>query len=341
MNGNIVQRDEPDEQQLAGIIRRAGPRGQPGMAARDAVRDAVHAEWRAVVAARRRRQRTRWSLAAAAAAAAMAVWIGIPRVQAPAAAIAAVTRVAGPVTIDNGSWLRRAAPAVVGAALAAGTELRSAPGGRLALQIGATSVRLDGDSAVTMLAADRIALERGAVYVDSGAGRTGEAALVIETPLGAVEHLGTQYEARLAQDTLRVMVREGGVRIERDGAAIETQAGEQLTLDRAGDVHRRPIGRDDAAWAWAAQVAPAFNIENRPLPEFLGWVSRETGRSIAFASAAAEQAAGAVVLRGSVAGLTPAEALAAVLATTELDYRDTQPGPILIDIRQISQRGER
>jgi ferric-dicitrate binding protein FerR (iron transport regulator) len=323
-----------DEQELADVVRLGGPRPQPRREARDAVRNAVESEWRAVVAARRRvRRRTSWSLAAAAAVAGLAVWLGAPLMQPTVAAVATVARVTGPVTVEDGAWLARPAPASVGATIGLGAKLRSGPNGRLALQVGTASVRLDADSVATLVAADRIALSRGAIYVDSGANGADSAALVVETPLGAVEHVGTQYETRLAEDVLRVMVREGRVRLARDGAVLETPAGEQLTVNRAGDARRQNIGPRDAAWSWVEQVAPAFDIDNRPLPEFLGWVSRETGREIEFASADAQRAAAAVVLRGSVAELSPTQALAAVVATTSLVLGETPDGGILIATR--------
>ncbi len=102
---------------------------------------------------------------------------------------------------------------------------------------------------------------------------------------------------------------------------------------RGGDVQRQAIDGADGAWAWVGEIAPAFDIENRPLPEFLRWVSRETGREIVFASPGAEQAARAVVLRGSVTGLAPAQAMAAVLATTDLGYSETA-GRFVIDLKQ-------
>jgi ferric-dicitrate binding protein FerR (iron transport regulator) len=333
MNDRTLRERDADEQRLAEIIRRAGARVQPDDAAREAVRGAVHAEWRAVVAERQRQRTWRWSLAAAAVVAALGVWVGAPLVQPPGAVMASVTRVNGPVAIGSGAWLSESVPAAAGAALTAGTELRSGAGGRVALAIGGASVRLDQDSTIRLAAADRIVLRRGAVYVDTGAQGEGVAPLRVETPLGMVEHLGTQYETRLLDGTVRLMVREGKVRLRGDAGEIDTVAGERVTLRRDGEVRRAAVSSADEAWAWAGEVAPAFDIENRSLPEFLRWVSRETGRDVGFVSAAAEQAAAGVVLRGSVAGLAPERALAAVLATTDLGYSEAAGG-FQIDLKQ-------
>ena len=40
---------------------------------------------------------------------------------------------------------------------------------------------------------------------------------------------------------------------------------------------------------WVVGIAPAFDIEGRPLADFLGWVSRETGWSLDFPSRELEE----------------------------------------------------
>lgn len=53
--------------------------------------------------------------------------------------------------------------------------------------------------------------------------------------------------------------------------------------------------------------------------EFLTWVGRETGREVVFATPESAAEADRAVLSGSVAGLRPAQALSAVLPTTNLE----------------------
>lgn len=334
MSDRTLQKDDADEQRMAELIRNAGARVQPDAATREAVRAAVHAEWRAVVATRRRDHQRRWgwSLAAAAVVAAAALWLVVPQLMPAGAMLAEVTRVSGPVRIRAAGLLRSTTDAEAGASLGVGAELRTAAGGRAALRMGAASVRLDEGSVVVLAAADRLVLREGAVYVDTG--EDGADPLRVETPLGTVEHLGTQYETRIAADTLRVSVREGRVRLRGEGQEIDSVAGQRVTLQQGGVVRRQAIERNAADWAWAGEIAPAFDIENRSLAEFLRWVSRETGLQLAYASAQVEQTAGTVVLRGSIEGLTPAQALAAVLATTTLQSRQGANNTLLIDSKK-------
>ena len=99
------------------------------------------------------------------------------------------------------------------------------------------------------------------------------------------------------------------------------------------------MDRRDPRWNWIADVTPPYAIEDRRLAEFLAWVCRETGRELAFATPEAEAAAQSIILRGSVAGLSPDEALAAVMATTNLTYTDDN-GRLIVQpaVRQAATR---
>jgi hypothetical protein len=56
-------------------------------------------------------------------------------------------------------------------------------------------------------------------------------------------------------------------------------------------------------WLWAASIAPALQIENRPLAEFLSWLSREQGWQLRFASDELQEQATQIRLHGSLDGL--------------------------------------
>jgi hypothetical protein len=70
-------------------------------------------------------------------------------------------------------------------------------------------------------------------------------------------------------------------------------------------------------------VVPQFDIADRSLDAFLHWAARETGRKLTYVDTAAQTAAERVKLRGSIAGLSPDVALAAVLSTTQLRRIET------------------
>ena len=74
-------------------------------------------------------------------------------------------------------------------------------------------------------------------------------------------------------------------------------------------------------WAWAEQIAPEFALEGRSLRTFLDWAARETGFTMRLASPDLARSADGIWLHGSAAGLTPSQALEAVLPTCGLALR--------------------
>jgi ferric-dicitrate binding protein FerR (iron transport regulator) len=105
-----------------------------------------------------------------------------------------------------------------------------------------------------------------------------------------------------------VQVREGRVVLAAPGAAAGPATADLAAGDVAdvsgGALHLRhgepPHG---AEWEWAATTAPAFDIENRPLSEFLAWLAREHGWQLRFADAGTQSRAQSIRLHGSMSGL--------------------------------------
>lgn len=304
---------------LAALIRAAGPLAQPSAAVASAVRAAVVSEWRTMVSARRRRRRLAgWAAAAGIGVAALALWTARPLHPTAGGPLATLARVEGPVEYRGGSgtdW-SSATPSV---ALQPGDAVRTGSAGRVALTLAnGLDVRLDSATQLALVDAGHVTLERGALYLDSGSAagsRRGD--LEVSTPLGDISHLGTQYEARLDDGVLRVAVREGRVKIGVNGAAVVANAGEMIRVADTG-VSRTAVARNSGEWDWVSTVTPPFPIEGKSLAEFLAWAGRETGRSIEYASPQVAREARGIVLRGSVAGLTPDQAISAVLSTTPL-----------------------
>lgn len=316
-----------DEDELGRILRAAGPRPVPGAEATAVVRAAVQAEWLAVVADRERQRRPAAWFAAAAAVGALAVgwWLTGSEPPVQAVQFAAVAHSAGMVErrTDGGDWQ----PVAAGMLVSAGDRLRTGADGRVALAVdGGPSLRLDRGTEVAVADATHLTLSRGATYVDShGSPRE----LVVETSYGVVTHVGTRYQARVVDDGLAVAVRDGQVRIARDGDTQRVQGGERLVLSAAGAATRTPLAPYATDWAWAETIVPPPAIDGMTLHEFVEWAARETGRVPVFATPAAEQAARGTVLHGSVTGLTPQQALDAMLRTTRLAH-DIDGGSVIL-----------
>jgi hypothetical protein len=106
--------------------------------------------------------------------------------------------------------------------------------------------------------------------------------------------------------------------LSRDGSAEAARVGERLIATSQDAVRREPIATFGAEWEWAERLAPPFDIDGRTVAEFLEWFATQTGRTVVYADAAAEQAA-REVLTGSI-DLEPLQKLSAVEVLTDLTF---------------------
>ncbi len=316
--------DGPEDAAIVELLRSVGKRDEPPADFSRELRATLHAEWQATLS-KRTSSRRQWQFLGAAVAAVAVIGIGINVwLSAPTGEpVARIAQVSGEATWASESRVAAQQP------VKAGDRLTTA-GGRAAIAFNTgISLRLDSNTEVLVDSAEHVTVTRGAVYVDAGKGNTADRPLVLATPYGDVRHLGTQYEVRVLDDALRVSVREGRIELRRTDGSLQGAAGEQLIVSASGNVDRQPLAADAAEWEWAAAIAPSFEVDERPLVEFLVWAGRESGRDIVFASPASQAAASQVILRGSVEGLSPDQAIDAVLATTTLQA-ERAPGRVTI-----------
>jgi ferric-dicitrate binding protein FerR (iron transport regulator) len=286
------------------------PRAAPPAADEAETRSALFAEWDALTGRRVRFRRVGAAVAAAVVIAGFAALV-LRTGTAPAAVVASVERVRGDVEVG-------------GVALAIGSRIPSAAridthSGQVALRLeGGGSLRLAPQTELTFKGPGLATLDAGTVYFDSE--DAAAARLEVRTALGTLRDVGTQFVARLVGDRLEVGVRDGRLAIARAGDSIDVRAGERVSVATAAIAPRREaIASFGTDWDWAERLAPPFAIDGRPLIDFLRWVEAQTGRTLVFADAASEQAARDTVLSGSI-DLEPLQKLAAVIATTDLDY---------------------
>jgi hypothetical protein len=315
---------EADDFRIGELLKLAGRRPMPAPGHAEAARAAARAEWVRVVE-RRAWRVSLWRLSAAAlvtAASAVAIWVrvGPPPSVAPVGPIATVQTVIGTMfvtSIDEG----RRSVVDAGTPLRPGDRIETANRARAAFALDANvSVRLDQSSSVVLESSDRLSLERGALYVDARVAPRG-IGVRVDTPFGTVRHVGTQFEARLRDGALRIRVREGTVAIEQGTLRWTTRAGERLVVVRDRPPEREPIETFGQDWAWIEALAQPFTLESATVPEFLNWAARELGLRWEYENSTVGRRADRIVLHGSVEGLHPEEALAAVLPTCGLTSR--------------------
>ena len=309
-NDNAKPSDTETERAMQSLFAHVRPRDIPPAAYEEEIRRALFAEWDAVTG---RRVFLRRAVAATGVAALLLVTFAALLLRtsvAPAALVASVERVRGDAQVG-------------GASLAIGAGVQSAMridtrSGQVALRLAdGGSMRLAPQTRITFAAAGRATLDAGTLYFDS---ENSAAAVEVRTPLGVVRDRGTQFVVRLAGERLDVAVRDGRVAIERGSGAVDVASGERVSVTSGASAPRRErtasFGGD---WDWAERLAPPFDIDGRPLIDFLRWVEAQTGRTLEFADAKSEQAARDTVLMGSI-DLEPLPMLTSVLALTDLGY---------------------
>lgn len=322
-----------NEATMARLLRLAGPRPRIPREIESRVYERVKREWKAGTeqpeSARvyRRVQREwkrtpqatgsrRWLLPlAVAASVVLAVTVVLRPAPPPAAAIplASVVKVIGDHDV-------RGLPSL-GDTVLPGDTLTTSEGEGISLLLARNeSLRLDENTTVVFTARDRLRLVRGRLYADTGQFVYRDAGIIVETSMGSVADVGTQFAVSVDSDLLDVAVREGRVGIINSEEFVAV-AGERMTLTRGDGAVFDALSPHDAYWDWASALAPAYDIENRSLLEFLRWAARETGRELVFEDADLRMSAMRTDLHGPISDLEPLEALESVLTTTTFAYR--------------------
>ncbi len=224
--------------------------------------------------------------------------------------------------------------------LRAGTRLRTGSTGFALLVIGSTGVRVGPWTVVELTRAGHVKLERGRLYVDSGALEREAGSLVIDSVHGRVTHGRARYQLRLDPMALSVDVRDGCVWIERGAAPRQSlERGEGVDLFKNGAARRVAVAPCGARWAWTCTLVPELAIHGRPLSAFLDWYSAQTGLSVTLGDQVTRELLDRTLLYGNIKGLAPADALAVVAHMTQLDFTVHRTGELTIERREMAETG--
>lgn len=214
-------------------------------------------------------------------------------------------------------WLSQA-----GTELFAGQTLETGKEHGLGLRLAdGQSLRLDTNSRLRLNKVGAFVLERGAVYFDSN--HADADPISIETAFGTARDIGTQFEVRVLDESLRLRVREGQVQLRRKeflAEKLHAERGDVLTLNTNGAVNRDTVKPFDESWRWAEQLAPTFELEGQSLDRFLRWISRENGWQLSYRRDALKAYARNNILHGSIADMSSDDALEAVSLSGGIEY---------------------
>ncbi|MGB5579250.1 MAG: FecR family protein [Woeseia sp.] len=329
-----------NEQMLEEILQHAEPRPRPADAAAASAYEALHKEWRGVTRARSRQRRAAFlGVAASLVVAAVAGTQWFESVPAPAEFLQIdVLRASGSEVHHNEAQHSAAQLVSAGLNLQHGDELATSQGTRLALRWDSGSLRLNENTRVRFDNAETLSLLSGQLYFDStpfDAGNTAPGRIAINTALGRVSHLGTQFQVGMLADELSVSVREGQVHIAGERIDVTLVKGEGMALATDGHFERHPVAGYDSAWQWAADIAPEQELGGHTTAEVLQWVARETGREVRFRTEAARAMANSEP-RG-ISSLAPLSALRTIPFMTSLQY-SLSDGYIIVDIADSQDR---
>jgi len=321
MNRMNQEQDLRSERALEELLGKAEPRPMPPQQDEEIVRQAVRDEWDRVSTRRIRTRRvTQFALAASVL---LAVFASLNALRGPfdgnrLEQVASIEKQFGVITIMSD-----------GEAVQTGME----SGLTLAWNDGG-SLRLDQNTHLEFVSGTELYLQSGRIYFDSMPSGVpivitdpDTAKLTIRTDAGTVRHYGTQFITQVNGDELSVLVREGRVSIE--GARVKETAsvGERLTLSRNGQATVDAIELTGGDWRWIEKTSPSLTLDNRPIFEFLTWVSRETGQPLRM-SASVKETVNTETLTG-VYDMEPSTALNTYMQTTGLTWK-IEDGVIVI-----------
>ncbi len=308
-------KDESDEHDIGRLLRAAGHREHLPEALKQRWEQGFREQLQAR-ASRRQRRRRSLATALAAGVAALAVALYLARdAAAPAPALVRVVTVSGELTGSDG---RRLAP---GTDLQPGERLATGPAGRAALSWAGYDLRLNLDTRLELREAG-VLLRSGEIYVSDTAGGIKRRRLTVHTAHGAIRDIGTQFAVVVDSRATVARVRRGVIELSTAGsthrAAASAGLAGQLTVNRHQRVSSASAPASGDSWRWIYAADPGFALEGRSALDFLSWSAGESGLELVFTSPAARRHAAQAILHGSLAGLDPEQAVAPVLAATDL-----------------------
>lgn len=225
------------------------------------------------------------------------------------------------------------------------SRIRTDANAFIALRYQNAIVRLNEKTEV-ILTRRNIALLHGEIYIDNSSVNSEKeiesdesrlpGGVIIETPLGVVRDIGTQFRVSYRESELTTTVRQGAVelstdkQVQRAFATTEVASGLSVTSNNA--IKRFTQKKRGGDWDWIHEVSLPFVLEGSTAREFLLWASSETGLDLVFASATVREESDKTVLHGELPTLPIDETIELVMAATQLQF--TQNGNTLhVDIR--------
>jgi hypothetical protein len=215
--------------------------------------------------------------------------------------------------------------------LNSGDYIRTTSNNRILVELNnGNTFRLDENSFIKIISEDKIELIRGQIYVESNENNT-DNNLIIDTSMGSVRHIGTQYNIELKPESINISVRKGIVLVHKSDLTKEIKKGYVVSINNNGNYQQSPINSYDSKWQWTQNITKYYNIQDKTIYQYLNWVSNETGYSIIWDSNKSEKQSKKITLSGSIKGMKPIESLEVILPTTDFKYNISHSAIHILD----------
>jgi hypothetical protein len=322
------------------LLEKAAPRPAPPSEDERVVREAVMAEWQSVAGkVKLRRHLTQFAIAATIVLGVAISFNALQVDNVQPVQVATIEKNHGAIYLVGEQSLMQEASDL--SSVYVGQIIETGNDAAISLQWGnGGSLRIDKNTRIEFSGDESVFLKSGQVYFDSQpatmAAITGSG-LEINTDHGLVKHLGTQYMTTVDARDLVVRVRKGQVSV--DGTYVEQSvavAGQQMTVSGGATPSVLDIDIYGEAWAWAEELAPVVSMDGKTTHDFLERVSHEMGLALVFESEAAEDAAYAGKLFGTM-DTDPRSELRHRMAGEDLGYR-IDGGTIYVSIDSSSRQ---
>lgn len=317
---NDLKSQSRDDDLVGELLILAGEPAPVPEEAAQRIKGVVKQHWQQQVSQRRRRRFVVLAVAASAVlAAGLGRWMIQPTVIQAGQFVASVERTSGTAQLlRNGQWQSLTS----GVELLAGDEVTT---GQARLSLGWESghdVRLNLGTRIRVVEDHQLTLETGQVYVQ-GPGLTGP--LTVNTAVGPVRDIGTQFMVTANAGEVDIKVREGEISLVRaSGEVASVTQGFGLTLALADDdpeAEPVPLREASEEWDWAFEVAPVYDINGRTVDDFVRWLAREKNWQVTYTTRAARRLATSQRLKGRLpADSTPQQWLQDVLKDRNLKF---------------------
>ncbi len=323
MNKDDTDSGPRDEDLLAELFSNVTPRSKPAADAQERAFTVLEAQWRDLTDRRKRRNRMlSWGIAAS-----LFLSIGIAfkwfgdTPQTALTPVAAIARATGGTIHTDKQRIEKGATSF--SPLFIGDKLVTGSGSRVALSWNSGgSLRIDENSEIRLVSTSEIQLVSGRVYFDSlpyDRKVDAPSSFSIDTVVGRISHVGTQFLTSVSESIVTVSVREGLVQIDSPNFVSRVPSRNEIRITADGRQSKQSVEPYDESWRWVAEIAPPFDPQGRTVEDMVAWISRETGRPFRFRSKNAELNAASTSLVG-LNNLSPLQALDAMRYATDLRY---------------------